>query len=378
VPKTAKVVQESKRAENSHGASKSKPQTMEELLNATGYQFKGLKRGETVTGVITGISGKAVLVDIGAKTEGLVGEREFDAARDFIKTLKVGDRLSFQVVNPESESSQIYLSLRKSAMSSGWGKLLEAKEKGEELEVLVSQAGKSGLVVESFGLTGFIPNSQIGSQNLKRLNELVEKRIKVKLVEVDEANERLIFSEKAVSEKEKIAEIAKAIEKVKIGHEYEGTISGVTPFGVFVQIKIAQVPIEGLVHISEIAWEKVDDPGVLLKVGDEVQVKVISTDKKAGRLALSLKQLISDPWLELAAKYPPETRIKGKVVRLSAFGAFVEIEPNLTGLLHISKIPAQAKINVGDELSCFVEAVEPEKRRLSLGLVLKEKPVGYK
>ena len=363
-------------AKSAHGTSN--PQTMEELLASTNYQFKGLKRGQTVTGVIKSIAPKTVLIDVGGKTEGIIAEREFESARDFIKNLKVGDELSLQVLNPESESGQALLSLRKTAFSTAWKQLAEIRENGDEIEVLVSSVGRNGLMIQAYGLNGFIPNSQIGSQYMGKLNELVGKKIKVKPVEVDEMSEKLLFSERAVSEKEKIAEIEAALESVKIDEEHDGKISGVTPFGVFVQITLGKTPVEGLVHISEIAWEKVDDPNILLKVGDEVKVKVIGVDKEAGRLALSLKQLTTDPWIEQAKKYTPDKHVKGKVLKLTAFGAFVELEPNLTGLLHISKIPAEKKIDVGDTVSCFVEAVEIDKRRISLGLVLTEKPVGYK
>ncbi|MDP3955510.1 MAG: S1 RNA-binding domain-containing protein [bacterium] len=367
VPKVSKV-----------NSPKNNPQTMEELLVSTGYQFKGFKRGQTVEGVVASIAAKTVLIDVGGKTEGIIAEREFETARDFIKNLKVGDKLSLQVINPESEAGQVLLSLRKTAFSTAWKQLAQILENGDEVEVLVSSVGRNGLMIQAYGLNGFIPNSQIGSHYLGKLNELVGKKIKVKPVEVDEMSEKLLFSERAVSEKEKIAEIEAALELVKIDEEYDGKISGVTPFGVFVQINLGKTPVEGLVHISEIAWEKIDDPNILLKVGDEVKVKVIGVDKEAGRLALSLKQLTTDPWVEQAKKYTPDTHIKGKVLKLTAFGAFVELEPNLTGLIHISKIPAEKKIDVGDTVSCFVEAVETDKRRISLGLVLTEKPVGYK
>ncbi|MDO8551647.1 MAG: S1 RNA-binding domain-containing protein [bacterium] len=351
---------------------------MEELLSSTGYQFKGLKRGQTVVGKITQILSKAVLVDIGAKTEGIVGEREFEAARDFIKTLKVGDEISCQVYNPESDSGQILLSLKRTAFSSGWQQLLRAREIGDEVEVMVTQITRNGLIVEIYGLNGFIPNSQVGEIYQNRLGELIDRKIKVKVVEVDEAEGRLIFSEKAVSEKEKMEAVREALKKVVGDEEYEGVVSGVTPFGVFVQIQVEDIPVEGLAHISELSWEKVEDPNTILKVGEKVNVKVISKDEKTGRLALSLKQLTADPWLEQIAKHPLESQVTGKVSKLTAFGAFIEIEPNLTGLLHISKIPPEQKINVGDTVTCFVEAVEPDKRRLSLGLALKAKPVGYK
>lgn len=354
------------------------PRTMEELLKTTDYQFQGLKRGMTVVGKISQISAKALFVDIGAKTEGVIAEREFDLARDYIKGLKMGEEISCEVFNPESESGQILLSLRKTAFLSGWRQLAKAKEKKEEIEVLVTDVGRNGLTVEIYGLDGFVPNSQIGNQLLGKMADLAGKRIKVKVVEIEEKERRLIFSEKAVSEKDKIEAVKKAIKKVKMGEEYEGVVTGLTPFGVFVQINLGKVPVEGLVHISELSWEKVEDPNQVLKVGEEARIKVIGVDQEEGRLAFSLKQLTPDPWFNLAAKYPPETHLKGKISRLTAYGAFVEVEPGIMGLLHISKIPAEKRIEVGEEVACFVEAVEPEKRRLSLGLALKEKPVGYK
>lgn len=379
VSKVEKVLKVSKiKSSKSSGVSKKEPQTMEELLATTGYQVQGLKRSQTVSGRVTNISLKAVYIDIGAKTEGVVIERGFEAARDFIKTLKVGDQVSAQVVSPESESGQILLSLKKTASSQAWQNLQEAKEKNDEVEVKVLETTRAGLIVEIQGLTGFIPGSQLATSWQGQENQLLDRKIKVRIIEIDEANNKLIFSEKAVSEKEKIAQIGKAIQKVKVGGEYLGTVTGITPFGVFVQITARGTLLEGLVHISEVAWEKVEDLADFLKVGQEAKVKVIGVDKEAGRLALSLKQLLSDPWQERIKKYPVETKISGKVTKLTSFGAFLEIEPGLEGLLHISKIPPEQKINVGDQINCFVESIESEKRRLSLGLVLSKKPVGYK
>ena len=143
-------------------------------------------------------------------------------------------------------------------------------------------------------------------------------------------------------------------------------------------IKVGKTDVDGLVHISEISWDKVENLDKMFRVGDEVKVKVIGLDPKENRLALSIKQLTEDPWLGKAKKHPVDSHIKGKVTRLAAYGAFIEVEPGLEGLIHISKIPAETKIDVGDKVDCFVEAVEADKRRLALGLVLKEKPIGYK
>lgn len=359
-------------------SSKSEPQTMTELLAQTDYQVKGLKRGQQIEGIVKNISSKIVFVEIGAKAEGLVVNREFEAARDYIKNLKIGDKVLISVVSPEDNMGQILLSLKKAAYTLAWKKFLEAKEGQEEVEVQVKEIISAGLLVEASGLSGFIPQSQIGKSNLGKIKELPGKKLKVKVLEVDQVSNRLVFSEKAVCEKEKIAKVKKLLQKVKIGQVFEGEITALLPFGVFVKVKVNGEEIEGLVHISEISWDKVSDSTTKFSVGEKVKVKVIDKDEESARLSLSLKQLIADPWQEKVKKFPVESLVSGKVLRLASYGAIIEIEEGLEGLLHISHIPPEAKIDVGDMIDCFVEKIEPEKRRLSLGLVLKEKPVGYK
>lgn len=358
------------------------PQTMEELLAYSGYQIRGLKRGQMISGIITQIISGAVLIDIGAKTEGIVADREFDAASDFIKTLKVGDQVAAQVYNPESGAGQILLSLKRTAFLSAWAKLGESFKQNEEVEARVLGVNRAGLLVEVYGLSGFIPGSQVASRWRGQEEKLIGQRVKAKIIDLNETANKLILSEKAVSEKEKLVQIEGALGKLEVGGEYPGVVAGITPFGVFVQISVGprdkEVPVEGLVHISEVAWEKIDDLNALLKVGQEVKVKVIEVDQKAGKLALSLKQLQPDPWGEKVKKYWPDSIVSGKISRLTDFGAFVEIEPGLEGFLHASKIPAEQKMSVGEAVDCLVESIEPEKRRLALGLVLKAKPVGYK
>ncbi len=352
---------------------------MEELLAQTDHQIKGLKRGEEVTGKVVNITSKAVYVDIGAKTEGIVTNREYEAVKDYIKNqLKIGDKISAQVRSPETDSGQILLSLRQASQTAVWENIAKAQENDETLEVRGKEINRAGLMVDFQGLYGFIPNSQFSVKQLPQIKELINKIIKVKVIEFDPDKKRLIFSERAVSEAEKIKKFTQIVKKVKTGGEYEGEILAIFPFGLFVQISVGKDKVDGLVHISEISWDKVENLEKMFKIGDKIKVKVIGIDPKENRLALSIKQLTKDPWLEKAKKHPAESRVKGKVTRLAAYGAFVEIEPGLEGLIHISKIPAETKIDVGDTVDCFVEALEENKRRLALGLVLKEKPIGYK
>ncbi len=196
---------------------KGEPQTMEELMKSVGQEIHAWRRGDTVTGKITAIHGRQVYVEVGTKAEGIIANREQETARDFIKSLKVGDEITCQVLSPEIEGGYLLLSLKKAATGSVWKQLTEAKEKGEEIEVQVQQVIRGGLLVSFLGISGFIPGSQLGQALQENLAELSSagQKLKVKVVEIDEAQEKLIFSEKAVSEKEKIAQVAKALEKIR-------------------------------------------------------------------------------------------------------------------------------------------------------------------
>jgi len=235
------------------------------------------------------------------------------------------------------------------------------------------------------GVRGFIPSSQFGHRFLGKLKELQNRVFKAKVIEVDQEKNRLIFSEKAVSEMALLAQKKKVLKKVKAQGIYEGIVSGIMPFGIFVRVPITiaksskeEVFLEGLVHISEVSWEKVNDLNKLFHPGQKVKVKVLNIDEKLAKLNLSIKQLSSDPWLTLVKKYSKDKKAEGEVIRLVSFGAFVQLEPGIEGLIHISKIPADYDIKVGKKVNVYIENIEPEKRRMSLSLVLTEKPVGYK
>jgi len=356
------------------------PQTMEELLAQTKYQLRGWKVGDVVDGVVTEKTSRAIYLDIGGKTEGMVIDREIKAAKDFIKELKIGDKVLAVVTQPENDKGQTLLSLKKAASQKVWQEFEEKLKTGEPLKVRGVQINKGGLIVEVKGNQGFIPASQFSSQWVGKIEELVGAEVEVKVIEVDRLKNRLIFSEKAVSQAGLLAAQEKALEKIKIGDVFKGEVSGVMPFGCFVKISLpkSKITLEGLVHISEISWEKVEDPSKFYKQKDKVKVKVLGVDKKSGRLNLSIKQLLPDPWTKIEEKYPVDAKVKGKVVRLAPFGVFVNLEPGVEGLIHISKIPAEKTFKVGEKVDCFVEFLDKENRRMSLGVVLKEKPVGYK
>jgi len=360
------------------------PTTMEQLLKKTGYALRGLKRGQKVKGIVTDINARMVMIDIGAKTEGIVADKELELSREMLSGLKVGDKIEAYIYNPENERGQILLSLKQTLLNKRWEYFDELIKSGEVVRVKGLEVNKGGIIVKVAGVRGFVPASQFGRTYLGRLEELQNKSFDVKVIEVNRKNNRLIFSEKAVSEQAALAHQAEALRKVKPGDTLSGVVSGIMPFGIFVRADVngakttKDLFLEGLVHISEISWEKVDNPANHYKVGDQVKVKVIGVDVKSTRLHLSVKQLLPDPWLELAKKYTEGKKVKGQITRLAAYGAFVNLSSGVDGLIHISKIPADKEFKVGESLECFVEQVDPEHRRISLSLALIKKPVGYK
>jgi ribosomal protein S1 len=357
------------------GKVSKKPQNMEELLQ--GYSWHGFKKGEIVEGIITEKSNKAIWVDVGAKTEGLILSKEMRVAKDFVGNLKVGDKIKVSIFQPENDKGYPLLSFRKTLNEFAWTDFEEKLKTGAPLKVKGKEMNKGGLVVDANGFFGFIPTSCFGTKLAGKVKDLIGRDFEAKIIEVDREKNRLILSEKEISEKGLISEQREALGKIKVGETLEGEVSSIMPFGLFVKIK-GKKNLEGLLHISEISWEKIDDPSKLYKVGDKIKVKVILADAQSGKLNFSLKQLEQDPWSEIEKKYVVDAKIKGEITRMAPFGAFVGLDKGVEGLIHISKIPAEKSLKAGDKVNCFVESVDKEGRKISLGLVLTEKPVGYK
>lgn len=375
------IKKQSKKRDTS--SSNAPARTMEELLAKTGHQIHSFSRGEKVEGKVIEVGPKSLILDIGAKSEGLIVDREFEAAKHLIKTLNPGDVIKAQVLVPE-ERGQILLSLRNTAEDYAWKLLEEAQKNSQEVEAKVESYSRGGLAVNVFGLNGFIPGSHFGSSLAKNPGSAVGRGLKVKVIELDKEKTRVVLSEKAVSEAEALAAQEEVLKKIKSGEKFRGKVVGLAGFGAFVQIEKDKVPIDGLVHLSELSWQKVADPSEIVKAGDEVEVTVIGKDPSAGsghgggRLAFSIKKAQEDPWNDIQEKYKEDSRVQGTVSKVGDFGAIVILEPGIEGLLHISKVPADVSLKVGSQVECFVEKADKKARKISLGLVLKTKPIGYK
>lgn len=361
--------------------------TMEDLLSQSEYKLSVPKAGDIIQGKVAGVTKKMVLVDVGGKTEGLVVDKEFQQAVDFISELKIGDTVDVYVLDGENEQGQILLSLKKAAMDKKWDEFIKIMEEQTTIQVKAIDVNRGGMVVMLEGVRGFIPTSQFGRAVSGKLPVLKGKDLDVKLIEVDKEKNRLIFSERLVSEADEIANSSAALDAVKEGAIVKGTITGIKPFGIFVAVEVevaeekegkAQLGVlEGLVHISEVAWDKVDDLQALYKKGQEIETKVLLVDKEQSKLTLSIKQLQGDPWEKLEQECPAGSTITGTVSRVVPFGVFVTIASGVDGLIHESKLNGTTYFE-GEKVSVVIDSIDTDQRRVSLSPTASELPVNYK
>jgi len=292
--------------------------------------------GNTIEGTVLSIKKHEILIDLGARGVGMVPRREVAFGRQ----LAEGDNVSASVVDTEMEDGLVLLSLRKAVKDKGWDEIVAKLEVNEVVEVTPFDANRGGLLVEYDGIRGFLPVSQLSAEHyprvggpdkeeiLQRLNGLVGKMIRVRILDADKKTNKLIFSEK-----EAIKDgLVERFSKLAVGDVVKGVVTGVVDFGVFVNVE----GIEGLIHISEISWERVSSPSDYVKVGEIVEAKIIAIDKD--RLSLSMKQLQEDPWLKEIAQFAKGDKVEGTVTRITPFGAFVQISPAVEALVHVSEL----------------------------------------
>lgn len=347
---------------------------MELLLKNAGGAF--LKPGDIAEGTVIEKRRGMLFVDLGPKGTGIVYGREYKAAEDVIKALKPGDPLNAKIVELDNEKGFVELSLKEAGEEKRWVILKKLRDTGEAIDLPVLEANRGGLIIEHEGVKGFLPASQLSSKNyprveggdkeriLQELQKLVGQTIRLKVIDIDPAEQKLIFSEKGIGSDESRAALA----QFKTGDVVEGEVTGVVDFGAFVRFGDS---LEGLIHISEIDWTLIEDPRAVLKVGDRVSAKII--DIQGEKIALSLKALKEDPWIKIAEKYHRGDTVKAKVTRFTSFGAFAEIEPQIQGLIHISEFGTQQKLQdtlkAGGTYDLKILLLDPKEHRMSLGLV---------
>ena len=345
--------------------------TMDELLAGADTSAKQLVAGEVVTGKVLSLKKHEVLIDLGAQGVGFVPRREVG----FSRNISEGDEVSASVVDTELENGMSLLSLRKAVKDRGWEEVSARLESGEVIDIQPYDANRGGLLVEYEGVRGFLPVSQLSAEHyprvgssdkdeiLQRLNNLIGKTMKVRILDADRKSNKLIFSEKeAVKDG-----LAERFEKLAVGDQVEGVVTGVVDFGVFVNVE----GIEGLIHISEISWERVNNPSDYVKVGQTVEAKIIAIDKE--RLSLSMKQLTKDPWLDEVEQFKSGEDVEGTVTRITPFGAFVQLSPAVEALVHVSELGGDGtdpeKVFTLNERKTFtVLEIDKDNRKISLSL----------
>lgn len=319
--------------------------TMDDLLAQ--HEVAALKSGDVVEATITSIKKHEIWLDLGPRGIGVVMRREIGGQK-----LEVGQTVSASVVDPEMEEGYALLSLRKAVKDRGWDELARVAEAEESIEVIAYDANRGGLLIELEGIRGFMPVSQLSADHyprvngadkdeiLQKLHALVNKPLRVRILDASRKDNKLIFSEKAAIKDDMQARFA----ALSVGDVVEGTVTGVIDFGAFVNVD----GIEGLIHISEISWERVEDPRKYVKNGEVIKAKVIAIDKD--RLSLSIKQLTEDPWLHDVDQFKTGQIVDGTITRITPFGAFVQLTPAVEALVHVSEIAS------GED-----DAVDPEK-----------------
>ncbi|MBI5301540.1 MAG: S1 RNA-binding domain-containing protein [Chloroflexi bacterium] len=346
--------------------------------------FKRLKYGDIVAGTVVRVGPREILVDIGAKSEGVVDHAELEKmSGEAIKKIQVGDKILAFVVKSENREGAVVLSLVRAQLERDW---LDAEQllKSEQIfEAQVAGFNKGGLIVRVGKVRGFVPATQLESIARKKaespedaavteadLSALVGKKIKLKVIELDRERNRLILSERAAMRDLRKTAKEQVLGELKEGDVRTGTVTSVADFGVFVDLG----GVDGMIHLSELSWTKIGHPQDLIKVGDKIQVQVLSVDRDRERIALSLKRLAPEPWSTVEQRYQVGQLVNGTITKLASFGAFARLDDNIEGLIHISELAdrriqhPKEVVKEGDTLTLRVVRIDAARRRLGLSL----------
>ncbi|NTU46917.1 S1 RNA-binding domain-containing protein [Candidatus Roizmanbacteria bacterium] len=345
---------------------------MESLLQTGGPAL--LKKGNELDAKIISLSRKAVLFDVGAKAYAVLGDKEVKEISTYLPYLNVGDPVHVRVISEESKEGFPVVSMSKFFEKGKWEIVKDKKEKEEEIEVVCGEYGKGGVFIDFMGIRGVIPKIQLTEDFLDEPSKLDGQKIKVKVLEVDQTKNRLVVSQKASALKISQKELHERFEAIKDNEEYEAKVLGVSEFGIFCEVN----GVEGLIHISEISWEKVTDATSYVRQGETIKVLVVEKNEGDLKLNLSLKRLMKDPWDEIEEKYPKDKEIQGEIIRKERYGYFVRLEPGVEGLIHVSKLSGEETLEIGDKVKVFVERISKKDRKMSLLLPQTEKPILYR
>jgi small subunit ribosomal protein S1 len=335
-----------------------------------GMDIKDYSPGEIVQGTIISIEKAGVFVDIQFKCEGFVSNEELNMSSEEKENLSIGEKLRLMLIQLETKEGYSILSKKRADWELAWDDALESKEKKEYVEAEIINAVKGGLVANYNGLRGFIPASLVTRTKDEPLKSFINKKIQTQLIEVDKKRKKIILSNKfSDSVSEKNVDMQK-LEELEVGQVIKGKVSSIKNFGAFVNVN----GVEGLVHISEISWDRIERVEDVLNVGDEIEVFIIGIDKEEKKVSLGLKQLTADPWESVTELYPIGTITTGTINRLSSYGAFVKLDKGLEGLIHISELSkdhienVETFVSVGQKVTVKILRIVPEQQKIGLSL----------
>ena len=342
---------------------------MDNLMDMYEESFKRFAEGEVVTGRIISVDKDYVLVDIGYKSEGQIRINEFKDEKGEIH-VNMGDDVEVMVEFWDEDEERVILSKEKAAKVKIWEEIKKIYDEDGTVEGVILTRVKGGFSVD-IGVQAFLPGSQADLRPIRNLDDLVGKKLEFKILKYNRKRSNIVLSRRAILEQEREAKRASTLEAIHEDKVVEGVVKNITEYGVFVDLG----GVDGLLHITDISWGRVKHPSELFSVGDKITVKILSLDMERERVSLGMKQLVDDPWLAAAEKYSVGSRITGKVVSLTDYGAFIELEEGIEGLIHVSEMSWTRKIrhpskvvSIGDMVDAVVLDIKPENRRISLGM----------
>lgn len=357
----------------SHSAG-SGSKTMAELMARHTSSFKSFKKGETLEGIVTKLTPSEILVDIGAKTEAQVFEKDKGILKSILSAVKLGDKVSVYILNPESDLGYPVVSLRKFIDERQWGDLEKLQKAKTIIEVSVVDSTKGGFLVEAdSGKEGFLPNSH--AMLSESAGNIIGRKIKVILVELSREQNKIIFSQKAAIDP---GEFKKSVEGIKEGATFDTKISNLTNFGIFVSFNYKGKDLEAFIHSSELSWERAELTDDKYKPGQKLTAQVIGIDNEAKRVNLSVKRLTADPFEEATKEYTQDKKIKGKITFITDLGITLDLGNDIEGFIKKDKVPLNISFSPGQEIEASVSEIDKKRRKVILTPVLKEKPIGYR
>lgn len=347
--------------------------SMEELMKKSAAKFTPLRKGEQVEGTITKLTSQEILVDLGGKAEAIVLEKDKKLLHSLLTTLHIGDTVTVQVLNPESDMGYPVVSLRRFMDEGMWESLDKLQKDNKKLTVTVTEATKGGFVVETVdGLSGFLPNSHASfTQNAQNL---VGKTLEVLLVEVNKNTRKVIFSQKAATTAEDFLQITQSL---KVGDIVTATITNVASFGLFISLDVNGIPVDGFVHISEVSWENVTNLEIMYQAGQTIEVKVLSVDAEAKRVNLSIKQLTQDPFTEQTQHLSVDQKVEGRIARIEDGIIYIKLG-EIEGIIPKDKVPVGINYEAGQPLTVTISEIDTRRRRVLVSPVLLRKTIGYR